>query len=218
MLPGVDGFGIREHSDVGIIVVSARRGELDKVRALNLGADDYLTKPFGIEELLARITATLRRTRQASPESTAQPHTLTFGHVAIDLDAQVGDTPRCAGALDADRVLTAAGVRAQPWQTAHARHAAAARVGTRLRDPDRVRARLCRTAAGQAGSHRRSTAHPHRATRRLPGSTPQAGCPWLIWGAGRPIRSFTTPVLVHRCGTAGNVNPPASPAARAAHR
>lgn len=93
MLPGVDGFDlcrrIREHSDVGIIVVSARRGELDKVRALNLGADDYLTKPFGIEEMLARITATLRRTRQASPESTAQPHTLTFGHVAVDLDAQL---------------------------------------------------------------------------------------------------------------------------------
>ena len=67
MLPAVDGFDlcreIRERSSVGIIVVSARRGEQDKVRALNLGADDYLTKPFGIDELLARITALLRRSR-----------------------------------------------------------------------------------------------------------------------------------------------------------
>ena len=67
MLPGVDGFDlcrqIRERSSIGIIVMSARGGESDKVRALNLGADDYMTKPFGIDELLARITATLRRTR-----------------------------------------------------------------------------------------------------------------------------------------------------------
>ena len=67
MLPEVDGFElcrqIRERSSVAIIVVSARGGERDKVTALNVGADDYMTKPFSIEELLARITATLRRTR-----------------------------------------------------------------------------------------------------------------------------------------------------------
>ena len=65
MLPAADGFDIcqelRSESSIGIIVLSARRGEQDKVRALNLGADDYLTKPFGVEELLARITALLRR-------------------------------------------------------------------------------------------------------------------------------------------------------------
>src|SRR5580698_6879215 len=70
MLPGVDGMElcreIRERSAVGIIVVSARRGERDKISALNVGADDYMTKPFSIEELLARITATLRRTRQVA--------------------------------------------------------------------------------------------------------------------------------------------------------
>ncbi len=69
MLPEVDGFElcrqIRERSAVAIIVVSARGGERDKVTALNVGADDYMTKPFSIEELLARITATLRRTRPA---------------------------------------------------------------------------------------------------------------------------------------------------------
>src|ERR687895_538512 len=69
MLPGTDGFELcremRERSSVGIVVLSARRGETDKVRALNLGADDYMTKPFGVDELLARITATLRRIRPA---------------------------------------------------------------------------------------------------------------------------------------------------------
>ncbi|HEY3139731.1 MAG TPA: response regulator transcription factor [Acidimicrobiales bacterium] len=91
MLPVVDGFelcrNLRERSSVGIIVISARGGEGDKVRALNLGADDYMTKPFGIEELLARITATLRRTRPApAPE---QPAVVEAGDVVIDLDARL---------------------------------------------------------------------------------------------------------------------------------
>ncbi|MCU1376046.1 MAG: DNA-binding response regulator KdpE, partial [Actinomycetia bacterium] len=92
MLPGVDGFDLcrdlRAESSVGIIVVSARRGEQDKVRALNLGADDYLTKPFGIDELLARITALLRRSRVAATPQAPQP-ALAFGDIAIDLDAQL---------------------------------------------------------------------------------------------------------------------------------
>ncbi len=91
MLPGVDGFDlcrdIRAASLVGIIVVSARRGEQDKVRALNLGADDYLTKPFGIDELLARMTALLRRSRSAPAAGPGRP--LVFGTVSIDLDAQL---------------------------------------------------------------------------------------------------------------------------------
>jgi two-component system KDP operon response regulator KdpE len=91
MLPGLDGFDlcrdIRAVSTVGIIVVSARRGEQDKVRALNVGADDYLTKPFGVDELLARITALLRRSR-AIPEPTASAP-LRFGDITIDLDAQL---------------------------------------------------------------------------------------------------------------------------------
>ena len=90
MLPGIDGFElcrqIRERSTVGIIVVSARGGEQDKVNALYLGADDYLTKPFGVEELLARITATLRRTRP-TPEPTA-PEAIKLGDVVVDLEAQ----------------------------------------------------------------------------------------------------------------------------------
>ena len=88
MLPGTDGMElcreIRERSSVGIIVVSARRGERDKISALNVGADDYMTKPFSIEELLARITATLRRTRQVASAEPA-PTMVTVGDIAIDL-------------------------------------------------------------------------------------------------------------------------------------
>ena len=91
MLPAVDGFELcrqlREHSSIGMIVVSARGGESDKVRALNLGADDYMTKPFGIDELLARITATLRRSRPADEPTTSEP-ILRFADLVIDLDAQ----------------------------------------------------------------------------------------------------------------------------------
>src|SRR5246500_4422276 len=86
MLPEADGFElcrrIRERSPVAIIVVSARGGEQDKVTALNMGADDYMTKPFGIEELLARILATLRRTRPAAA-APAAPLVVTIGEVEI---------------------------------------------------------------------------------------------------------------------------------------
>jgi two-component system KDP operon response regulator KdpE len=92
MLPGADGFELcremRERSAVGIIVVSARGGQHDKVAALNFGADDYMTKPFGIEELLARITATLRRTRPAEPATTV-PLRTEAGDLVIDLEMRL---------------------------------------------------------------------------------------------------------------------------------
>ena len=91
MLPDADGMElcrqIRERSGVGIIVVSARGGERDKVTALNMGADDYMTKPFGIEELLARISATLRRTRAGAPAVEA-PSRVRVGDVEVDLSDQ----------------------------------------------------------------------------------------------------------------------------------
>jgi DNA-binding response OmpR family regulator len=66
-MPGVDGWSvlerIRELSDVPVIMLTARAEELDKVRGLRAGADDYVTKPFGRQELLARVEAHLRRSR-----------------------------------------------------------------------------------------------------------------------------------------------------------
>src|ERR1017187_4297775 len=92
VLPGVDGFELgrqmRERSGVAIIVVSARGGERDKVTALNMGADDYMTKPFSIEEMLARITATLRRTRPADAAPDSAPPIITIGELEIDLASQ----------------------------------------------------------------------------------------------------------------------------------
>jgi two-component system KDP operon response regulator KdpE len=87
VMPDVDGFEVlkqtRAWSDVPVIVLSARGQEQDKVAALDLGADDYLTKPFGVDELLARVRALLRRTG-GPPPSVA-----TFGDVTIDLARHV---------------------------------------------------------------------------------------------------------------------------------
>ena len=93
MLPEIDGFElcrqIRERSSVAIIVVSARGGERDKVSALNVGADDYMTKPFSIEELLARINATLRRTRPAAQAAVeTAPEVINVADLVIDLTSQ----------------------------------------------------------------------------------------------------------------------------------
>lgn len=81
-MPGPDGFevckAIRRTSTAPIIVLSARAQERDKVRALDLGADDYLTKPFGAEELLARIRAAMRRSDQGIANSPVVAGELTI--------------------------------------------------------------------------------------------------------------------------------------------
>jgi two-component system KDP operon response regulator KdpE len=71
---------VREFSSVPIIVLSAKGSESDKVAALDLGADDYVTKPFGMDELLARTRAVLRRL------STSNDHVVAIGDVTIDID------------------------------------------------------------------------------------------------------------------------------------
>jgi two-component system, OmpR family, response regulator MprA len=89
MMPGVDGFGVvrrlrQDGIDVPILLLTARDAVPDRVTGLTTGADDYLAKPFALEELLARITALLRR---AAPGPTERPHLLRFADLAIDLDA-----------------------------------------------------------------------------------------------------------------------------------
>jgi len=83
-LPDLDGVEvirrIREWSQVPIIVVSVREREDDKVKALDAGADDYLTKPFGVAELLARIKVALRRSLQQAPEPVFR-----FAELQVDL-------------------------------------------------------------------------------------------------------------------------------------
>jgi len=76
---------LRQTSEVPIIVLSVRGEEKTKVEALDAGADDYITKPFGMDELLARIRAALRR----QPSSDAEARVLEAGDLRIDLDAHV---------------------------------------------------------------------------------------------------------------------------------
>ena len=88
-LPDMDGMtilrNVRKWSKVPILVVSARSHERDKVEALDAGADDYLTKPFGTEELLARVRTAIRHTRTSSGNSEiAQQGTYTVGELTID--------------------------------------------------------------------------------------------------------------------------------------
>ena len=85
-LPDGDGIDfiadLRKWSTVPVIVLSARVNEADKISALDAGADDFLSKPFGVGELLARVRATLRRQRQPAADSAGL---VRFGGVAVDL-------------------------------------------------------------------------------------------------------------------------------------
>ena len=88
-LPDMDGIevlrSLRGWSSLPVVVVSARSHENDKVEALDLGADDYLTKPFGTAELLARVRTAIRHTRTTSPtDEIAQRGTYTVGEMVID--------------------------------------------------------------------------------------------------------------------------------------
>jgi len=86
MLPKVDGLEItrwlRERGDTPIIMLTARREERDRIAGLEMGADDYVVKPFSPQELVSRVRAVLRRTKGALPGSGEQP--LVFGDLRID--------------------------------------------------------------------------------------------------------------------------------------
>lgn len=88
-LPDRDGLEvirrIRQSSQMPIVVLSARGEEKDKIAALDLGADDYVAKPFGVGELLARIRATLRRSAAVTPEGAV----MRFGRIEVDLSKRI---------------------------------------------------------------------------------------------------------------------------------
>ncbi len=132
-LPDGDGVDfitdVRGWSPVPIIVLSARSNEADKIRALDAGADDYLSKPFGVGELLARVRSTLRRLRQPAASNASF---IQFGDVSVDLQARtitkagqpVHLTPleyRLLGVLiaNAGRVVTNPQLLREVWGPSH---------------------------------------------------------------------------------------------------
>ena len=90
LLPKIDGFTvcrkIRETSTVPILMLTAREEEVDKVLGLELGADDYITKPFSIRELMARIKANMRRVSPEVTDSPAEKDTLEIGNFLLDFN------------------------------------------------------------------------------------------------------------------------------------
>ena len=92
MMPEMDGLTacskIREFSDVPIIMLTAKTDDMDKLLGFDHGVDDYLTKPFNILELKARIRALLRRSGKHSAKTEQPVNTLTIGTIMLDLDAR----------------------------------------------------------------------------------------------------------------------------------
>ena len=90
MLPYMDGFEVcrkvREKSSVPILMLTAKEEEVDKVLGLELGADDYITKPFGMRELIARIKANIRRTDLMVSKQEAPSDVKNFGSLEIDMN------------------------------------------------------------------------------------------------------------------------------------
>lgn len=90
MLPEMDGFQVckkvRETSTVPIVMLTAKEEEVDKVLGLELGADDYITKPFGMRELIARIKANIRRTDLMNNLQDAPSNIQEFGNLSIDMN------------------------------------------------------------------------------------------------------------------------------------
>jgi two-component system KDP operon response regulator KdpE len=170
-LPDGDGVAlirdVRGWSAVPIIVLSARSDEADKIAALDAGADDYLTKPFGTGELLARVRANLRRPRATGGEEAVQEAVFRFGDIELDRAARIvrraGNevhlTPteyRLLSVLvaNAGRVLTQRQLLREVWGPSHSDHGHYVRIYMgHLRqkleaDPAQPRHLLTETAVG----------------------------------------------------------------------
>ena len=101
MLPGIDGFSLcesirRDDQNIGIIILSAKGLEEDKIRGLSIGADDYMTKPFSVSELLARIEALCRRVNRGKNQPAAKETRLVSGKFVLDEASRIlykGKTP-----------------------------------------------------------------------------------------------------------------------------
>ena len=133
MLPGMDGFEVcrtlrAEHNDVPIVMITAREEETDKVFGLEIGADDYVTKPFSMRELLARVKANMRRTLAPAPETESgnvirmrdlvidpDRHTVSKGGKELDLTQREYELVRFL-ALNPGKVVSRQELMSEVWQ------------------------------------------------------------------------------------------------------
>ena len=168
VLPDGDGVEVcrrlREWSDMPMIVLSAVGDEDAKVRALEAGADDYITKPFGPRELVARLNADLRRVRH-EPEATV----ISSDGLELDLARRIVQRDGEEVHLTPDRVRPVAAAGDQPRPADDASRPARVRVGPGLRRRHPGAARAHRAACARRSSRRTGPRlHPHRPGRRLP--------------------------------------------------
>jgi len=146
-LPGIDGIdvvrGLRGWSQVPIVILSVRERESDKVAALDAGADDYVTKPFGMDELLARLRAALRRAAPADEEAVVTTDDFTIDLAAKRVTSADGDEIRLGSSLY--------GGKASFWVTDTG-------PGVAERDAERIFQRFTRGTNGGQSRDRRSGA------------------------------------------------------------
>ena len=132
-LPDIDGVDViaalRAWSAVPVLVLSARQGDADKVQALDAGADDYLTKPFSVEELLARLRAMLRRASSAGPEAPVvrtEDFTIDLQHMKVLRDGKDVHLTRLEWGIvevlvrNPDRLVTGRQLLTKVWGPAYA--------------------------------------------------------------------------------------------------
>ncbi|ABF90736.1 MULTISPECIES: response regulator transcription factor [Myxococcus] len=120
MLPELNGFEVLKElrqrgRDTPVVVLSAKGMETDKIVGLNLGADDYVVKPFGLQELLARIKAVLRRRYPSAGAGSPPP--VTFGDVSVDMAARTVARARTPVELTAQEFKLLAHFLAHPGRT-----------------------------------------------------------------------------------------------------
>ena len=167
MMPELDGFEVcrrlrADNNHTPVLFLTARDGTEDKVRGLTLGGDDYLQKPFSLEELVARATAILRRTGAINDQSTV----LQLEDLSLDDDAPYRAQSGSQRAPVTDRVQVAALSVDQPGPGAFQVANPGSRLGIRLRRRRWDRRNLYRLPPPQARYHRTET-DPHHPRRRL---------------------------------------------------
>ena len=213
-LPGIDGIevvaGLRGWTTVPIIVLSVREAEADKVAALDAGADDYVTKPFGMDELLARLRAAVRR-RRAGRGASRSSSTDDF---TIDLAAKRVAPRRRRGAPHArpsgawSRCSCATGASSSPSASC-CRRSGGPQYETRDQLPAGLHGRSCAASSSPTPASP-ATSSPSRAWATASSSPdrsphrPNRPGMWSPWQPhARPIRRLVRRAGFHRCGISG---------------